>query len=527
MPAENILAIDNGTQSVRALIFDPAGNLLAKNRVPIEPYTSSAPGLAEQDPFVFWDGVCQACQGLWRMPGVSKESIAGVALTTQRSTMINVDESGKPLRPAIVWLDQRRTEGVKPVGGLWGLGFWLTGMTGTVAYLQAEAEANWLQRYQPEIWRRTVKFLMLSGYLTYKLVGKFVDSVSCQVGYLPFDYKNQRWAGKSDWKWQAVPMDKALLPDLVPATGLLGEITSEAAQATGIPVGLPLIAAAADKACEVIGAGCVEPHIGCLSYGTTATINTTHQRYIEAIPLIPPYPSAVPGAYTLEIQIYRGFWMVSWFKEEFGLREQQAAERMGIEPEQLFDELVQNVPPGSHGLILQPYWSPGLKMPGPEARGAVIGFGDVHTRAHLYHAILEGLGYGLREGADRTARRSGVPISELRVAGGGSQSRCAMQITADIFGLPVSRPHVFEASGLGAAIDAAVGLKIHPDFKSAVAAMTRLGDTFEPNAQAHAIYDELYKRVYLKMYSRLKPLYHEIREIVTVEPELPDSSGPE
>jgi sugar (pentulose or hexulose) kinase len=274
-----------------------------------------------------------------------------------------------------------------------------------------------------------------------------------------------------------------------------------------------LIAAASDKACEVIGAGCLQPHIGCLSYGTTATINTTHSRYIEMIPLIPPYPAAVPGAYSLEFQIYRGYWMVSWFKHEFGHHEQQLAGERGLEPEALFDELVGAVPPGSHGLVLQPYWSPGLKVPGPEARGAVIGFGGVHTRAHLYRAILEGLAYALREGAERTSRRSGVPITKLRVAGGGSQSNAAMQLTADVFGLPTSRPHVYEASGLGAAIDAAVGLGLHPNFKTAVDAMTRLGETFEPDAAAHQVYDELFQKVYLRMYKQLQPLYEELLSI--------------
>jgi sugar (pentulose or hexulose) kinase len=518
MPKELILAIDNGTQSVRALIFNPAGELLAKSRVPIQPYFSTAPGLAEQDPEIFWQAVCDACQALWLQPGVAKEDIAGVALTTQRSTVVNVDENGHPLRPAIVWLDQRRTEGQTPVGGLWGLGFLLTGMTQTVAYLQAEAEANWIRTYQPEIWAKTHKYLLLSGFLTHKLVGKFVDSVSCQVAYIPFDYKHQRWASKSDWKWQAVPMDERLLPDLVPAASILGEITTQAAAQTGIPAGLPLVAAAADKACEVIGAGCLEPHIACLSYGTTATINTTHQRYVEVIPLIPPYPSAVPGAYTVEIQIYRGFWMVSWFKQEFGLHEQQQAEAMGIEPEELFDQLIEKVPPGSNGLVLQPYWSPGLKVPGPEARGAVIGFGDVHTRAHLYRAILEGLAYALLEGKERTVKRTGVPVTEIRVAGGGSQSRCAMQITADIFGLPVSRPHIYEASGLGAAIDAAVGLGIHPNFSTAVNGMTRSGERFDPDPKAHAVYQELYQKVYLRMYKQLKPLYNEIRSTVNIDP---------
>jgi len=511
MPPENLLAIDSGTQSVRALLFDPRGRIVAKVRIPIEPYTSPAPGLAEQDPQVYWDALCQACRQLWQVEGVDRASIAAVALTTQRTTMINVDRAGKPLRPAIVWLDQRRTEGLPPVGGLWGVAFKLARASGTVAYLQAEAEWNWIRVHQPEVAKNTYKYLFLSGYLIHHLVGRFVDSVGSQVGYLPFDYKTQRWAPRWDWKWRAVPISPDLPIDLVPPGGQLGEITTVAAAATGIPAGLPLTAAEADKACEVLGSGCLESHYGCLSYGTTATINTTHRRYIEVVPLIPPYPAAVPCSYDLEVQVFRGYWMVSWFKNEFGLREQSLAEERGCEPEFLFDELVEAVPPGSQGLVLQPYWSPGLKLPGPEARGAIIGFSDVHTRAHVYRAILEGLTYALREGAERTARRSGVRPTELRVVGGGSQSDAAMQITADVFGLPASRPHTYEASGLGAAMDAAVGVGLHPDFPTAVKEMTRVGDTFEPNPDAHAMYDELYNDVYLKLYGRLRPLYEAMR----------------
>ena len=515
MTQDLILAIDNGTQSVRALIFDLQGNLLAKSRVPLTPYEAPQPGWAENDPDYYWNGLCRACQELWALPQAAglRERVAGVALTTQRSTLINVGEDGRPLRPAIVWLDQRRTEGLKPVGGLWGLAFALTGMAGTAAYLQAEAEANWISTHQPEIWARTHKYLLLSGYLTYRLVGHFVDSAACQAAYVPFDYKKLRWAGRHDWKWQAVPMPRRILPDLVPPTGLLGQITEAAAEATGIPAGLPLIAAAADKACEVIGAGCLEPHIGCLSYGTTATINTTHKRYVEAIPLIPPYPAAVPGAYSLEIQVYRGFWMVSWFMEQFGHLEQQLAGEIGVEPEALLDELVSQAPPGAMGLVLQPYWSPGLKVPGPEAKGAIIGFGDVHTRAHVYRAILEGLAYALREGKERSEKRSHVPITELRVSGGGSQSDAAMQLTADIFNLPTARPHLYETSGLGAAIDAAVGLKLHPDFATAVREMTRVSRVFEPDPANRALYDGLYQRVYRQLYRHLQPLYEAIREI--------------
>ena len=513
MAPENLLAIDNGTQSVRAILFDPHGNQIAKKQIQIEPYYSKAPGLAEQDPDLFWNALCDACRGLWNEPGVDRNSIAALALTTQRSTVINVDKDGNPLRPAIVWLDQRRTQGLPPVGGLWGLGFKLAGATETVAYLQAEAEANWLRTYEPAIWKNTHKFLLLSGYLTYKLVGEYVDSVGCQVGYLPFDYKRQQWARPSDWKWEAVPVPPDYLPHLVPVASTLGTVSKAASLATGIPEGTRMIAAAADKACEVIGSGCLSPSIGSLSFGTTATINTTHKRYIEVIPLIPPYPAAAPNHYSLEIQIYRGYWMVKWFKQEFGLLEQLLSEERGVQPEALFDELVNSVQPGSNGLVLQPFWSPGLKYPGPEARGAIVGFSDVHTRAHLYRAILEGLAYALREGAERTTKRSGVPITELRVAGGGSQSDAAMQLTADIFNLPAARPHTYEASGLGAAIDAAVGVGIHPDFEIAVKEMTHTGKIFEPNPKTTSIYNELYESVYLKMYSRLYPLYQSIHNI--------------
>ncbi len=518
MPGDHLLAIDNGTQSVRALIFDLRGNLLAKSRVPIENYHAENPGWAELDPEVFWQSVCTACQQLWQIPGVRPDSLAGVALTTQRSTVINVDAQGRPLRPAMAWLDQRRTSGLKPLGGPWGLAFHLVGMTNTVAYLQAEAEANWIRTHQPALWQQTHKYLFLSGYLTYRLTGRFVDSVGCQVGYVPFDYKTQKWAGPLDWKWQAVPMDRAVLPDLVPPTGQLGEISPEAARATGLPAGLPLIAAAADKACEVVGAGCIDPHMACLGYGTSTTINTTHRKYVEVIPLIPPYPSAVPNAYSLEIQIYRGFWMVSWFKREFAQNEQRLAEVRGVETEALFDDLVKSVPAGALGLTLQPFWSPGLKVPGPEAKGAIIGFGDAHTRAHLYRAILEGLTYALRQGAEDTTRRSGIPITALRVAGGGSQSNTALQITADVFGLPASTSHLYETSGLGAAMDAAVGLRLHPDFETAVAEMTRIGQTFEPDPARHRLYDALYRRVYKRMYTRLQPLYEEIRAITGYPP---------
>ena len=507
-----LLAIDNGTQSVRALLFDLQGKLVDKSQVAIT-YQSAEPGWAEADADVFWQALCQACQQLWQTTHVNKSDIAGLVITTQRGTTLALDAKGQPLRPAMIWLDQRRTEHAPRLAWWWEAAFRAIGMRDTVRHFQKEAEANWIAQHQPDLWARTAKYLLLSGYLNYRFTGRFVDSVAAQVGYVPFDYKKGQWAPPHDWKWQALPITPAMLPELVAAGTVIGQVSEQAAQETGIPAGLRVLAGAADKACEVLGAGCLTPDIACLSYGTAATINTTTPRYLEATPFIPPYQAAVPGHYNTEVQITRGFWMVNWFKEQFGLHEQQQALAEGVSPESLFDALVNRVPPGAQGLMLQPFWNPGIKVPGPEAKGAVIGFGDVHTRAHLYRAILEGLAYALREAKERIEKRGGTPITLVRVSGGGSQSDAAMQITANIFNLPCERPHLYETSGLGAAMIAAVGLGLHADYASAVAAMARMGDRFEPEPQHAHTYEQLYRRVYCRMYKRLQPLYRDIRAI--------------
>ncbi len=510
---DQFLAIDCGTQSLRALIFDTEGRLIAKIRVPYKPYVSPRPGWAEQDPEVYWRALCRACRELWLQPGVVKEAIHAVGLTAQRGTVVNVGADGQALRPAILWLDRRTVE-LPPIGGLYGAAFKLIGLGDTIATLQANAESNWLRTHQPELWHQTHKYLLLSGYLTYRLTGCFTDATACQVGYLPFDYRRHCWARPSDWRYQALGIEPQTLPELVAPGRELGRITPATAEATGIPVNLPLIAAAADKACEVLGSGALIPEVGHLSYGTTATFNVNSRRYREAISFLPPYPAAVPDTYNLEIQVFRGYWLVEWFKEEFCQREIHAAASFNTEPEKLMEDMIRQVPPGSEGLLVQPFWSPGLRVPGAEARGTILGFNDRHTRAHVYRAILEGIAYALREGQQRVVRRTGVPLTSLRVSGGGSQSDTALQITADIFGLPTHRPHTYEASGLGVAIILAVSTGVYPDYATAVRAMSHDGHSFEPRPVVQRIYNDLFEQVYLKTYPRVRPLYKALRRML-------------
>jgi sugar (pentulose or hexulose) kinase len=509
------LSIDNGTQSIRAMVFDRQGNLLAKSKVDIQSYVSPAPGLAEQDAEYFWLALNKACQQLWPMLDFPREKISAVSITTQRATVVSLNSDGVPLHPAISWLDQRRVESSPKLGPLYQFIIRLIGASEAVANFHANAEANWLAEYRPEIWQQVGKYLLLSGYHTFRLTGNYEDAIASQVGYLPFDFKKQCWSSANDWKWHTLPITPNMLPTLRVAGETLGFISEAASLDTGIPIGIPLIASGSDKACEVLGSGCLKPDTASISYGTTATLNIATDKYVQADRFHPAYPGVVPGTFNPEVAVQRGFWMVSWFKNEFGLREQQLATERGVAAETLFDDLLDAVAPGSDGLLLQPYWSAGGSPAGPEARGAIIGFSEVHTRAHIYRSIIEGIAYALREGKEVLEKRSGERIKRIRISGGGSQSDQVMQITADIFGIEVERPHTFETSGLGAAISAAVGVDAYPDFDTACAHMTRVKDSFMPVLENQKIYDRLYKEVYQNMYSGLKPSYQAIKTIVS------------
>lgn len=508
-----ILAIDQGTQSVRAMIFDLHGGLLAKSQVHIQPYYSREPGWAEQDCEYFWTQLCEACRGLWQHWPELKARVAAMSLTTQRGVIVCLDEEYRPLRPAISWLDQRRTRRYPPLPPWLDAGFRIIGMSPAIHFFQSKAECNWLAAQEPDVWRQTRHFLFLSGYLTFRLTGRVCDALAAQVGYVPFDSKHQRWAAGSDFRWRMFGVDRDRLPELIPPGEPLGKISAAAAEQCGIPAGLVLYASGADKACEVLGSGAWTPDTASLSYGTTATINTCNDRYVEPIRFVPPFPAAVPKRYNSEIMVQRGYWLVNWFKEQIASAEVLEAQRLGVAAESLFDCMLDETPAGNLGLMLQPFWNPGVRNPGPEAKGAMIGFGAVHTRKHMYRAIIEGIAYALREAAGHLQRRNGVAIRTLKVSGGGSQSDHVMQITADIFGLPAERPHTHETSGLGAAINAAVGAGFYPDHAAAQAQMTHPGRRFEPSPETVLLYDRLHREVYVKMYGRLAPLYRGIRRI--------------
>lgn len=203
--------------------------------------------------------------------------------------------------------------------------------------------------------------------------------------------------------------------------------------------------------------------------------------------------------------------MITWFKNEFAHKEVKTAEINGTSPEAELDNLLIQSPPGAMGLIVQPYWGPGLDH--PDAKGAMIGFGDVHTKAHVYRAVIEGLGYALLDGLHTLEKRGKTKIIKAAVSGGASQSDQICQISADIFNIPMVRGKTTETSGLGAAIVTAAGVGIHSSISEAIDKMVHYDTAFEPNPDTVKLYGELYSQVYKKIYNALKPLYKNIKDI--------------
>jgi sugar (pentulose or hexulose) kinase len=492
------------------MLFDKKGALIAKSKVTFEPYFSIEEGYAEQYAEVYWDKIKEASVSLKAKYPAEWERVIAVSITTMRDNCVCVDKDGKVLRPVILWLDRREADDVKlPLKQK--LLFSAIGMGEGLKMHARVSPCNWIRQKEPEVWANTYKYLMFSGYVNFLFTGKMLDSTANMIGHIPFDYKNRCWQKPSGLTYPVTPVETEKLCDLVEPGELIGYVTEKASAETGIPVGMPVIAAGSDKGCETLGTGCNGDGIASLSFGTTATIQFTTTKYVEPTPFMPAYPAMIKGKYNPETQIFRGYWMVTWFKNEFAAKEELKAKELGISSEVLLDKLLEVVPAGSDGLLLQPYWSPVLKA--PEARGAVVGFSDKHTKGHLYRAIIEGIGYGLLEGLKTMEKRAKFNIKRLTVSGGGSGSDAICQITADMCGLPVSRVQTYETSGLGAAMVGFVGMNEFKDLDEARDNMVHYGDEFLPNPENYRVYSVTYDRIYKNMYKCVKPLYAEMRNV--------------
>ena len=510
-PNPLVLTLDFGTQSLRVALINKKGEIvnIVKSKYAV-PYYSDSYGYAEQDADYYWDVAKDALKQLCVEAKDKLEFIVGATLTTFRDTSVQLDTSLKPIRRSILWLDQRLAKGKEKLPFLHWLIFTIIGMKPTIVLNRARTVAHWLKENEPDTWNRTYKYVNISTYLNYKLTGNLVDSCAAIAGHYPINFRKRKWYNVKHLKARIFGIPQRMLAELRQPGEILGTIKDQFATEVGLPLGIKVYATGSDKACETIGLGALNNTIAAISYGTASSISISNQKYHEPEPFLPAYPAAVPNWYNMEVQIYRGYWMLTWFTKEFANDLNKVAFKNKTPIEELLNTKLSTIPPGSNGLIVQPYWGPGLSR--PLARGAVVGFSDIHSREHLYRAIIEGIAYSLREGLESIERSQHKKAKHIMVSGGGSQSNDICQITADIFGLPVSRVQTYETTSLGASIAVFTALGYFSNIEEAISTMSHKSVTFYPNEIAKKEYEYLYRNVYVKMYPQLKGVYKDINK---------------
>ena len=501
-----ILTYDVGTQSTRADLVDKEGNILDKVQIKYkEPYFRKEPGWAEQKTDFYFAHMCAASRVLIERNQDKVPDIIACVVTVIRDTLVFLDENNKPTRDIIHWLDARKCDFDNPFP-LWKtVAFDVVGMGKGSKIAYRTSKVNWVRTNQPEIWEKTKKIVCLPAYLNFRMTGELVDTPANTIAHVPMDYKKKTWMGENDLTRCLYDVPQEKLYDLVPSGSVIGYITKEAATLSGAPEGLPLIATGADKACETLGLSVADTTKAAISFGTSSTIEMYSEKYFEPQTFLPSYPSVINNAWNPEIQVFRGFWMLSWFIKEFGDKDKALAEKYGMSTEEWLNDRAAEIPAGCQGLMLQPYWTPDVLK--PDSYGAIIGFSDYHTRYHVYRAIIEGICLELYMSMKAMEKRGKMNIKELFVGGGGSKSNLACQILADTFGLPVKRIHTHEACSIGAAMVAFVAKGEFADFNEGIKSMVHEKDVFTPRQKNHEVYMNMYKKVYKKIYKNVKPLY--------------------
>jgi xylulokinase len=464
-----LLAIDNGSQSTKVTIFDPRGRAVASARRRLRPYDTAVPGQAIHPGDDIWESIQDACRAAMdQFPG-NPADIAAAGLCTIRFCRALLAADGSLTEPVLSWMDERVSRPYEP--------------------------ADPLTRY----------VTTSSGYITHRLTGQFTDAAANYQGVWPIDQDTATWSGDPA-AYDATGMPRDMLFDLVPPGGLLGEVTAAAAAATGIPAGLPVYATANDKAVEALGSG-LEAGMVLLSLGTYIAAMTIGSSSRSADDSYWANFAARPGTYLYESTgIRRGMWMVSWYRGVL-------AGSSGAEPEAHLEDALNaeasQLAPGSNGLLTLPDWlAPGHAV---WRRGALLGFDGSQGRAHIYRSILEGIALTMANNTAAMEKALGSRLSPVLVSGGGSRSDVMMQIVADVFDRPARRTTVIDAAGLGAAICAAVGHGIYPDWDQATAAMVAIGDQFTPDAAAVRAYQQI-NNIYAGLTSFTDPLFRSMAE---------------
>ncbi len=492
------MGIDVGTYSSKGVIVDERGVIVAQAETPHDLAVPRV-GWAEHDAeAVWWGDFVKVCRDLLEQARTTKDidpkQIVGVGTSAIGPCVLPVDDDGRPLRPAILYgIDTRASEEIEELTEKLG-DDWLSEHIGTELSSQsAGPKILWLQRNEPQVWRRTWKIMTSTSYLVFRLTGRVVIDHYTAASYHPlYDIHEQSWCSEG-----LRPIcDERTLPETEWAAGVAGKVTSEAAQETGLAEGTPVIAGTADAASEAVSAGAVSIGDTMLMYGSSLFIISVCDQ-LRTGGVFWPAPFLVPGVYAIAAGMSTAGSLSQWFRDTLADREREAAEDEGKSAYQALSELAADIPPGSDGLVLLPYFS-GERTPinDPAARGMFAGLNLRTTKGHLYRSILEGVGYGIRHNLEEM-ERAGHSIETLKGVGGGTKSRLWVQIVCDILGRD---QYIRDTPGasFGDAALAALGTGTVPDLSSIdgwVSPAQRL-EADKDRFEIYSRYYDLYRRFY-------------------------------
>ncbi len=501
-----ILAHDLGTSADKATLFSEDGELLDSAS---HPYQSNfmPGGKAEQDPEDWWTAVVTATRKL--LQDQEPDRVAAIAFSGMMMGCLCVDKAGKPLRPHILYCDQRSTvesdyfieqAGAEKI-------YRVSGNRPSPSY--SAAKYMWIKDNEPDIYKKTYKFLNAKDFLNFRFTGRLATEQTDASGSNIFDLKQNAW---SQELIDAAGLDADKLPEVVPSTSVLGELTREAAGVLGLRPGIPVIAGSADGIAATVGIGSVAPGrpYACVGSSSWVAVSTTEPVYDEKQRTI-TFAHAVPGLYNPMGIMQVGGGNYVWLRSEICHEEERLAKKEGRSVYEVMGDVAAKSPVGANSLLYLPYLM-GERSPhwNPIARGGFVGLSITHTRSDIIRSVLEGVAYNLSASVD-VFRDQGVEMNDMLMIGGGAKGDLWRQIIADVFDVEIQRPNYLdEATSTGAAILAGIGSGIFPDF-TAAERFYKITDRTIPIAENTEVYKRR-KKLFDKVYYALEPLFPEFAE---------------